>query len=156
MSNLQDCLCNCQTGKQLSTKEMAKLSKISNSEICSTLSKYIKIIKIILLSCSGQLKRFKSVVCCGLWGPRELMPDGSVSCSSVLKAISSYCSCVSPSTQCGNAFALKDNLRKHDQKENWSVLEAIRFVWSLCMQMWKYCLLTTFIILLAHCFAFQM
>ena len=30
MSNLQDFLCNCQNGKQLSTKEMAKLSKFFN------------------------------------------------------------------------------------------------------------------------------
>ena len=63
------------------------------------------------------------------------MRDGSVSYSSVLEAICSYCSSVSLCRQCRNVFALKGNLATHMKTPVGcsSVLEAIRSVCSCNM-----------------------
>ena len=50
----------------------------------------------------------KHVSSSGCW-----VADGSVSYSSVLEAICSYCSRMSICNQCGNIFDFKGNLKKH-------------------------------------------
>lgn len=83
------------------------------------------------------------------------MHDGSVSYSSVLEAMCSYCPSVSLCRQCGNVFALKGDLTKHMKTLSWLLRCTGEAICSYCSSNMLECgnILAEFLFLLACCFA---
>ena len=80
----------------------------------------------------------KHVSSSGWW-----VPDGSVSYSSVLEAICSYCSRMSICNQCGNIFDFKGNLKKHMTTHSIWILKSLLLAFDLLVDVYLFAFQTT-------------